>query len=86
MYHCQNGGVRANGKLTPVERETTFNEKGPSKSSANGSYGVVSVEYETREGSGKFDKDFKYTQGTLVGSTVKSLIVAALLIVATPKL
>ena len=28
--------------------------------------GVVSVEFETREGSAKIDKDFKYTAGSLV--------------------
>ena len=66
----QNGGdvVSSNGKMTPVEKETSFTDS-PNKSnsvSSKQNYGVVSVEYETREGSGKIDKDFKYTQGTLV--------------------
>ncbi|ELU01061.1 hypothetical protein CAPTEDRAFT_224088 [Capitella teleta] len=52
-----NGSDTGNGKLTPIENETAFNERSE--------FGVVSVEYETREGSGKFDKDFKYTNGTL---------------------
>ncbi|KAK2143511.1 hypothetical protein LSH36_835g00039 [Paralvinella palmiformis] len=38
------------------ENETSF---------VNNNFGTVSVEYETREGSGRFDKDFKYTSGKL---------------------
>lgn len=46
--------------MPPVENETSFSE------GEQTGYGKVSVEFETREGSGKFDKDFKYTQGTVV--------------------
>ena len=33
--------------------------------------GVISVDYETREGSGKMRKDFKHATGTLVSTCIR---------------
>ncbi len=56
----QNGGAQANGGVPTGEKETSF--AGAEKVHT----GVVSVEYETREASAKYDDDFQYTHGTLV--------------------
>ena len=54
----QNGGtaLQGNGLIPAME----------SDSSKDIHKGVVTIEYETREGSGKIDKDFKYVTGVLV--------------------
>ncbi|CAD5124084.1 DgyrCDS12389 [Dimorphilus gyrociliatus] len=57
-----NGGLK-----NEEEKETSF-QNGVIKPCMDGELvhkGVVSVEYETREGSAKFDKDFKPARGTL---------------------
>ena len=53
----QNGA--ANGGMGKVSETSFTNGKDVHT-------GVVSVEFETREGSGTFDHDFTFTQGTLV--------------------
>ena len=53
--------MQGNGLAPPSEKETSFSNQAKDIFT-----GVVTVEYETREGSGKLDKDFKYTQGKLV--------------------
>ena len=53
------------------QTETTFTVAGSSSTDNGGgghNSGVVSVQYETREGSGKNEKDYMYAQGTLVRS------------------
>lgn len=54
----QENGIHEHGAGPPSDKEAALPEKGHT--------GVVSVEFETREGSAKIDKDFKYLQGTLV--------------------
>ena len=61
-YSCfilQNGNGVHKGDV-----ETSF----VSPTSDQAHTGVVSIEYETREGSGKIDKDFKYAHGHLVST------------------
>ena len=55
FWYQKNSSAISNGKL-----ETSFTKKpGAIKD-------VVSVAYETREGSAKFKRDFSYTSGVLV--------------------
>ncbi len=54
--------MQGNGLAPPNEKETSFSNNQEKDIFT----GVVTVEYETREGSGKFDKDFKFTHGQLV--------------------
>ena len=63
MFDALQNGT-ANG-AAPKMGETSF-MNGAGGGGKDQHTGVVSVEYETREGSGKFDHDFKFTQGTLV--------------------
>ena len=51
------------GQLGKAEKETSFSTQNKFEHT-----GIVSVDFETREGSAKIDKDFKYTQGTLVST------------------
>ena len=60
MFEFQNGGSQANGGVKG-EKETSFSTSGKPVHT-----GIVSVEFETREASAKYDDDFKYTSGTLV--------------------
>ena len=55
--------MQGNGLAPPSETETSFSNQDKDIHT-----GIVTVEYETREGSGKIDKDFKYTQGMLVSN------------------
>ena len=70
MIFLQSNGLNgtAKGGMAPVEMdsETSFINK--ALEDTNIIKGSVAVEYETREGSGKVDKDFKYTQGKLVST------------------
>ena len=59
----QNGGTQVNGGVAKGEKETSFSTSGKPVHT-----GIVSVEFETREASAKYDDDFKYTSGTLVCS------------------
>lgn len=51
--------------MANTENETSFNNE-PVDTESFLHKGVVSVEYETLEGSAKVDKDFKYAGGKLV--------------------
>lgn len=65
-FHPQNGGINGNGvAVVKTEKETSFSVADKEEHT-----GVVSIDFETREGSGKIDKDFKYAQGTLVSACV----------------
>ncbi len=69
----QNGGNLFANKLgnglTPVEKDTNKETSFSTSQQASRNHsGVVSIQYETREGSGKIDKDFTYTQGKLVST------------------
>ena len=56
-----------NGDTSVAFNKDAANDLKNSAGDADKSFnGVVKVEYETREGSGKAGKDFKYTTGILV--------------------
>ena len=58
-----------NGRAKSGKNDTAFTKVNPKVEPGTGKdeiTGVVTIDYETREGSAKFDKDFKKTSGTLV--------------------
>ena len=61
--------MQGNG-LIPGDEESSFSGKKDEPQTVNEHSGIVTVEYETREGSGKVDKDFKFVSGTLVSLVV----------------
>ncbi|XP_013418432.1 sodium/calcium exchanger 2 isoform X2 [Lingula anatina] len=65
MGIVENGGTNTDiHSINTPDTETTFLGP-PDDGEEDVIKGEVTVEYETREGSGKLDKDFKYTKGSL---------------------
>ncbi|XP_064647544.1 sodium/calcium exchanger 1-like isoform X2 [Lineus longissimus] len=63
-----NGRAKSSGKSRNIDESavTKVNAKVEPGQGHDEITGVVTIDYETREGSAKFDKDFKKTTGTLI--------------------